>query len=151
MICIVYKYFFINDEIVTNAKDCELDRQCKKLSFCFIYYTNNQINPLILIWFRDRTFRSADCQTTDKSEYVTDKLAMVLSKCEVGYVCGSHIGGLKNEHLVSMKPETHVKNAFKTFVCLAHDDVIKWKHFPRYWSFVRRIHRSPVNSPHKGQ
>ena len=26
-----------------------------------------------------------------------------------------------------------------------HDDVIKWKHFPRYWSFVRRIHRSPVN------
>ena len=23
-----------------------------------------------------------------------------------------------------------------------HDDVIKWKHFPCYWSFVRRIHRS---------
>ena len=23
--------------------------------------------------------------------------------------------------------------------------------FPRYWSFVRGIHRSPVNSPHKGQ
>ena len=32
-----------------------------------------------------------------------------------------------------------------------HDDVIKWKHFPRYWPFVRRIRRSPVNSPHKGQ
>ena len=32
-----------------------------------------------------------------------------------------------------------------------HDDVIKWKHFPRYWPFVRAIHRSPVNSPHKGQ
>ena len=31
------------------------------------------------------------------------------------------------------------------------DDVIKWKHFPRYWPFVRGIHRSPVNSPHKGQ
>ena len=31
------------------------------------------------------------------------------------------------------------------------DDVIKWKHFPRHWSFVRGIHRSPVNSPHKGQ
>ena len=35
-------------------------------------------------------------------------------------------------------------------VCF-HDDVIKWKHFPRYWPFVRGIHRSPVNSPHKGQ
>ena len=32
-----------------------------------------------------------------------------------------------------------------------HDDVMKWKHFPRNWSFVRWIHRSPVNSPHKGQ
>ena len=32
-----------------------------------------------------------------------------------------------------------------------HDDVIKWKHFPRYWPFVQGIHRSPVNSPYKGQ
>ena len=32
-----------------------------------------------------------------------------------------------------------------------HDDVIEWNHFPRYWPFVRGIHRSPVNSPHKGQ
>ena len=32
-----------------------------------------------------------------------------------------------------------------------HDDVIKWKHFPRNWPFMRGIHRSPVNSPHKGQ
>ena len=30
-----------------------------------------------------------------------------------------------------------------------HDDVIKWKHFARYWPFVRAIHRAPVNSPHK--
>ena len=32
-----------------------------------------------------------------------------------------------------------------------HDDVIKWKQFPRYWPFGRGIHRSPVNSSHKGQ
>ena len=32
-----------------------------------------------------------------------------------------------------------------------HGDVTKWKHFPRYWPFVWRIHRSPVDSPHKGQ
>ena len=24
---------------------------------------------------------------------------------------------------------------------LRHDDVIKWRHFPRYWPFVRGIHR----------
>ena len=34
---------------------------------------------------------------------------------------------------------------------VSHDGVIKWKHFPRYWPFVRGIHRSQVNSPHKGQ
>ena len=32
-----------------------------------------------------------------------------------------------------------------------HDNVIKWTHFPRYCPFVRGIHRSPVNSPQKGQ
>ena len=33
----------------------------------------------------------------------------------------------------------------------SNDDVIKWKHFPCHWSFVWGIHRSPMNSPHKGQ
>ena len=28
-----------------------------------------------------------------------------------------------------------------------HDDAIKWKHFPLYWSFVREIHRSPGEFP----
>ena len=37
---------------------------------------------------------------------------------------------------------THLRN---------HDDVIKWKHFPRCWPFVRGFHRSLVNSPHIGQ
>ena len=37
------------------------------------------------------------------------------------------------------------------FISWHHGDVIKWKYFPRYWPFVRGIHRSPVNSPHKGQ
>ena len=41
-------------------------------------------------------------------------------------------------------------NGDNTEAC-SHDDVIKWKHFPRYWPFVREIHRSPVNFPHKGQ
>ena len=38
-----------------------------------------------------------------------------------------------------------------TYGSIQHDDVIKCKLFPRYWPFVRGIHRSPVNSPHKGQ
>ena len=40
---------------------------------------------------------------------------------------------------------------YQKMYTVGHDDVIKWKHFPRYWPFVRGIHRSPVNSPHQGQ
>ena len=36
-------------------------------------------------------------------------------------------------------------------VFVTHDDVIKWRHFPRYWPFVRGIHRSPVNSHYKSR
>ena len=46
------------------------------------------------------------------------------------------------------------KSFMKSCLCCiygSHDDVIKWKHFLRYWPFVRGIHQSPVNSPHKGQ
>ena len=32
-----------------------------------------------------------------------------------------------------------------------HDDVIKWKHFPRYFTFVRGIHLLPMIYPHKGE
>ena len=32
-----------------------------------------------------------------------------------------------------------------------HDDVIKWKHFPRNWPFVTGIYLSLVDFPHKGQ
>ena len=34
---------------------------------------------------------------------------------------------------------------------LHHDDVIKWKHFPHYWPFVKGIHEWLVDSPPKGQ
>ena len=40
-------------------------------------------------------------------------------------------------------------------VCWWTVTTIRWRHqmetFPRYWPFVWGIHRSPVNSPHKGQ
>ena len=44
----------------------------------------------------------------------------------------------------------HVKY-FTTFYRIFYDDVIKWTYFLRYWPFVREIHRSPVNFPHRGQ
>ena len=42
-------------------------------------------------------------------------------------------------------------NELNPWASVIHDDIMKLKHFPRYWPFVRGIHRSPGNSPHKGQ
>ena len=42
-------------------------------------------------------------------------------------------------------------NIFRHHSWTMHDDVINWKYYPRYWLFVWGIHRSPVNSPLKGQ
>ena len=48
------------------------------------------------------------------------------------------------------------KLCWKQYLCTGflwprYDDVMKWKHIPRYWPFVRGIHRSLVDSPHKGR
>ena len=45
----------------------------------------------------------------------------------------------------------HSSASTLVYIRSAHDDVINWKHFPRYWPLVWGIHRPPVNSPHKGQ
>ena len=50
----------------------------------------------------------------------------------------------------TIKTTVDIQRAFDQMAA-CHDDVIKWKYFPRYWPFVREIHRSPVNFPHNGQ
>ena len=63
-------------------------------------------------------------------------------------------------HVKSVAYKVHVKSnwalhTYRCKICIAH---YRWHmmmssniNFPRYWSFVRGIHRSPVNSPHKDQ
>ena len=50
------------------------------------------------------------------------------------------------DFLLHMKEQSEVSDILNY-----NDGVIKWKPFPRYWSFVRGSHRSSMNSPHKGQ
>ena len=45
-------------------------------------------------------------------------------------------------NLVKKQNTTQLRSVRSSVVISAlHDDVIKWKHFPRYWPFVREIHR----------
>ena len=54
---------------------------------------------------------------------------------------GSPSQKASNAESVSMPLRHHERE------CGVHDDVIKWKHFPRYWPSVRGFRRSSVNSP----
>ena len=58
--------------------------------------------------------------------------------------------------LISFQPRKTQPVAFTSYfksTCFpgVQDDVIKWKHFRRYWPLVTGFHRSLVNSPHKGR
>ena len=59
---------------------------------------------------------------------------------------------LCDRHVVLLHSGINILSSWIESLChVFHDDVSKWKHVLRYWPFVREIHRSPVNSPHKGQ
>ena len=67
--------------------------------------------------------------------------------------CGIHLRTIWQEITMNLIRNTSSEITLLTLLPHSpiHDDVIKWKRFPRYWPFVRAIHRFPVNSPHKGQ
>ena len=52
-------------------------------------------------------------------------------------------------HSVQYKSKHLQLLLYVNIYAIAYDDVIKWTYFPRYWLFVRGIHRSSVNSPNK--
>ena len=62
-----------------------------------------------------------------------------------------HIHNLMNSTLIDPKISSKSTDTFSNNVAdRQHNDVTIWKHFPRYCPFVRGIHRSPVDTPHKG-
>ena len=66
-------------------------------------------------------------------------------------VCGTAESLLPIELTIVWTGKEYISGQLQSENKYFHDDVIKWKHFPRNWPFVREIHRSPVNFPHKGQ
>ena len=58
---------------------------------------------------------------------------------------------LLNKPVLPALADKHLTPLCTIVLCYNHDDVIKWKNFPCYWTFVWGIHRSPLNSPHKSQ
>ena len=92
------------------------------------------------------------CNTTRYEKKKAKTLSRIWNKSHpIPRPCGRAMAvfsPLETTLLISTTKHNNETNSGYMFGYL--DDVIKWKHFPRYWSFVRGIHRSTVNSPHKG-
>ena len=60
-----------------------------------------------------------------------------------------------SEHPIMISPCSHVSvikwKSLLFMIDKCNDGAAKWKLFPCYWPFVRGIHRTPVDSPYRGQ
>ena len=64
------------------------------------------------------------------------------------YHWGAEIGNFRDNHVNNVVPDVLAPRIARTSANMVlHDDVIKWKHFPRYWPFVWWIHRRPAQRP----
>ena len=77
-----------------------------------------------------------------------NRLTKTSQICIADLLCGEYSGRLpqhtEGQYDVSivMIHGTVDCHCDTTITIRSHDAVIKWKHFPRYWPFVRGIHRS---------
>ena len=131
----------------------QYDKECESLSVAcwnMICWLMCQLWPKLLV---NEIFLLAwrywACPTT----FLRHSILYGICQCDsVLYITVLNIKILTQCHSVPFVDITFMHILFScSHVYNRHDDVIKWKHFPRYWPFVRGIHRSPVNSPHKGQ
>ena len=140
----------------------------QSISLCFHITPNCWINSIITGNFRRHG--SCDVSVMKISKFDLESRHHIgfysHHQLNVLWIANNVHGDAYEESCKPRKPETNEKTLQSIIykcTCYAvwlwadhrngnvHDDVIKWKHFPRYWSFVRWIHRSPVNSPHRGQ
>ena len=98
-------------------------------------------------WYKE--FRAYTCSIEDGACAVRDLWHVSYSWSECFQVCVVIATACLMYQLYIQMLHCHT-TALSLDIFAIHDDVIKWKHFPRYWPFVRGLHRSPVNLPHKG-
>ena len=106
---------------------------------------------------RSRTRACFRAKQTPSDRHRLESVGSMSNRCWSDGLCNLGTPFVKTWWFTESAKSRHTfsanKNVSDTFRALkaSHDDVMKWKHFPRNWPFVREIHRSPVNFPHKGQ
>ena len=101
------------------------------------------------LWYNRGIWRISADETRDSEKMLSmhghqmERFSVLLALC----AGNSPVTG----EFPAQRPVTQSFDVFfdlqRCYLCMG----IKWKHFRGHWPFVRGIHRSPVNSPHKGQ
>ena len=114
-----------------------------------------------LEWLVNTCVKCANCLTSTTPDNISNAILhlvnlanyqLLLCHCSYGVIwkatiyCGKSLWcfDLKSNDIIPNRKERTVSQHVN------HDDVIKWKLFPRYWPYVRGHHQSLMNSPHKG-
>ena len=99
--------------------------QCNFNQNSSISIQENQVENLV--WEMASVLSRPSCV---KVNYLTLMLEDVKIVADAAVIMKNNVSQFVSRCLVAVK------------IVWKHDDVIKWKHFPRYWPFVRGIHRS---------
>ena len=145
-VCIFWEYLLNNTNIFTKASVSYKPHQDPKL-----FHVNNDFisrpSNVIYAWFFSNAEIIKNVQNIKWIVSLYNRLEQ-FSQCQIsflGYIIEFH------ESFGHIYLELLRFGSFISCFVVWLDGVIKWKHFPRYWPFVRGIHWSLVNSPHKGQ
>ena len=129
---ITAKYFFlVPDWSIIIFDDRHEFSFCQRQRFMVVFYHCTR-NPIYFRWkLVGYSFRKNDLHVFNQHEH-TSCLPLIICKWHLDQRIAVNSFCPTDEYLWRIIDH--------------HDDVIKWKHFPRYWPFVRGIHRSPVTS-----
>ena len=116
-------------------------------------FTGTQLNNLTIIWRRPSPYMDAPNYTLRVSECILYG-AQNISKLRFEVyknICKRHLP-LLDIHTKSWCGHVAMLVCWMMWYCyfffgFKHDDVIKWKHFPRYWPFVRGNGEFPTQRP----
>ena len=108
------------------------------------FYSSRYVRNLANLWRVGRFYKQ-------NSLYIADRFFKIISlnyiaPLKMRYRWFSWWPGAEqatSNYLIQWFQVHDMASSFINVMAL-HDDVIKWKHFPRYWPFARGIHRSPV-------
>ena len=120
----------------------------------------SQITSLTIVYSRRRSKKTSKLRVTG----ICEGNSPVIGEFPVQRACNTENVSIWSRNSVcewtrvGVDQDSGVEKVENTMILISlnlkfwmHDDVIKWKHFPRYWPFVWVIHRFPVNSSNKGQ